>query len=58
MAAAPLAETVRSKFASRLRDGAQQAFLDAYDAGIGELPGLDEPRACSSSSWSRRRPTN
>jgi maltose alpha-D-glucosyltransferase/alpha-amylase len=40
MAAPPLADAVRSKFVSRLRDGAQKAFLDAYYAGIGELPGL------------------
>src|SRR5262249_45369665 len=40
MAAAPLDETVRSKFASRLRDGAQRAFIDAYDTGIGDLAGL------------------
>jgi maltose alpha-D-glucosyltransferase/alpha-amylase len=40
MAAAPLDDAVRSRFASRLRDGAQKAFLDAYDAGIGDLPGL------------------
>jgi len=40
MAAAPLDETVRSRFASRLRDGAQRAFIDAYDAGIADLPGL------------------
>jgi maltose alpha-D-glucosyltransferase/alpha-amylase len=40
MAAPPLDEAVRSKFASRLRDGAQRAFLDAYYTGIGELPGL------------------
>jgi maltose alpha-D-glucosyltransferase/alpha-amylase len=40
MAAAPLSDDVRSRFASRLRDGAQKAFLDAYYAGIGDLPGL------------------
>jgi len=40
MAAPPLSDVVRSKFASRLRDGAQKAFLDAYHAGIGDLPGL------------------
>jgi maltose alpha-D-glucosyltransferase/alpha-amylase len=40
MAAPPLADTVRSRFASRLRDSAQKAFLDAYYAGIGEQPGL------------------
>jgi maltose alpha-D-glucosyltransferase/alpha-amylase len=40
MAAPPLADTVRSRFASRLREGAQRAFLDAYYAGIGEQPGL------------------
>jgi maltose alpha-D-glucosyltransferase / alpha-amylase len=40
MAAPPLSDVVRSKFASRLREGAQRAFLDAYYAGIGDLPGL------------------
>jgi maltose alpha-D-glucosyltransferase/alpha-amylase len=40
MAAPPLADTVRSRFASHLRDGAQRAFLDAYYAGVGEQPGL------------------
>jgi len=36
---APLPEATRAKFVKRLRDGAQQAFLDAYRTG--ELPGLD-----------------
>jgi len=40
LAAPPLAEAARSKFASRLRDCAQRAFLEAYDTGIGDLPGL------------------
>jgi maltose alpha-D-glucosyltransferase/alpha-amylase len=38
---APLPEATRAKFIKRLRDGAQQAFLDAYRAGAGGLPGLD-----------------
>jgi maltose alpha-D-glucosyltransferase/alpha-amylase len=38
---APLPEQTRAKFVKRLRDGAQQAFLDAYRAGVGDLPGLD-----------------
>jgi maltose alpha-D-glucosyltransferase/alpha-amylase len=38
---APLPEQTRAKFVKRLRDGAQEAFLDAYRAGAGELPGLD-----------------
>jgi maltose alpha-D-glucosyltransferase/alpha-amylase len=38
---APLAEATRAKFIKRLRDGAQQAFLDAYRAGAGDLPGID-----------------
>jgi maltose alpha-D-glucosyltransferase/alpha-amylase len=38
---APLPEATRAKFIKRLRDGAQQAFLDAYRAGAGALPGLD-----------------
>jgi maltose alpha-D-glucosyltransferase/alpha-amylase len=40
MAAPPLPDEVRSRFASRLREGAQRAFLDAYRAGVGDLPGL------------------
>ena len=38
---APLPEATRAKFVKRLRDGAQQAFLDAYRSGVGDLPGLD-----------------
>ncbi len=38
---APLAEATRAKFVKRLRDGAQEAFLDAYRGGVGDLPGLD-----------------
>jgi maltose alpha-D-glucosyltransferase/alpha-amylase len=38
---APLPEATRAKFVKRLRDGAQEAFLDAYRAGVGDLPGLD-----------------
>jgi maltose alpha-D-glucosyltransferase / alpha-amylase len=38
---APLPEATRAKFIKRLRDGAQEAFLDAYRAGVGDLPGLD-----------------
>jgi maltose alpha-D-glucosyltransferase/alpha-amylase len=38
---APLPEATRTKFVKRLRDGAQEAFLDAYRAGVGGLPGLD-----------------
>jgi maltose alpha-D-glucosyltransferase/alpha-amylase len=38
---APLPEATRAKFIKRLRDGAQQAFLDAYRAGATGLPGLD-----------------
>jgi maltose alpha-D-glucosyltransferase/alpha-amylase len=38
---APLPEATRQKFIKRLRDGAQQAFLDAYRAGATGLPGLD-----------------
>jgi len=38
---APLAEATRAKFVKRLRDGAQQAFLDAYREGAAALPGLD-----------------
>src|SRR6185437_157008 len=38
---APLPETTRAKFVKRLRDGAQDAFLEAYRAGASELPGLD-----------------
>jgi maltose alpha-D-glucosyltransferase/alpha-amylase len=37
---APLPEATRAKFVKRLRDGAQEAFLDAYRAGVGDLPGL------------------
>ncbi len=37
---APLPEGTRAKFVKRLRDGAQEAFLDAYRAGVGDLPGL------------------
>jgi maltose alpha-D-glucosyltransferase/alpha-amylase len=40
LAAPPLPDEVRSRFASRLRDGAQRAFLEAYRAGVGDLPGL------------------
>ena len=40
MAAPPLPEALRSRFASSLRDGAQKAFRDAYYAGVEELPGL------------------
>ena len=40
LAAPPLPDEVRSRFASRLRDGAQRAFLEAYQAGVGDLPGL------------------
>jgi maltose alpha-D-glucosyltransferase / alpha-amylase len=38
---APLPEATRAKFIKRLRDGAQEGFLDAYRAGAGHLPGLD-----------------
>jgi maltose alpha-D-glucosyltransferase/alpha-amylase len=38
---APLPEATRAKFVKRLRDGAQEAFLEAYRAGAGGLPGLD-----------------
>jgi maltose alpha-D-glucosyltransferase/alpha-amylase len=38
---APLPEATRAKFVKRLRDGAQEAFLEAYRAGAGHLPGLD-----------------
>jgi maltose alpha-D-glucosyltransferase/alpha-amylase len=38
---APLPEATRAKFVKRLRDGAQDAFLEAYRAGAAELPGLD-----------------
>ena len=38
---APLPEATRAKFVKRLRDGAQDAFLQAYRAGASELPGLD-----------------
>jgi maltose alpha-D-glucosyltransferase/alpha-amylase len=38
---APLPEGTRAKFIKRLRDGAQEAFLDAYRAGAVALPGLD-----------------
>jgi len=38
---APLPEATRARFIKRLRDGAQQAFLDAYRAGVTGLPGLD-----------------
>jgi len=38
---APLAEATRAKFVKRLRDGAQEAFLDAYRDGASDLPGLD-----------------
>ncbi len=40
MAAPPLSDVARSRFASRLREGAQKAFLDAYLEGVSELPGL------------------
>ncbi len=40
LASATLSEDVRERFVSRLRDGASKAFLDAYHAGIGDLPGL------------------
>ncbi|HSI02195.1 MAG TPA: maltose alpha-D-glucosyltransferase [Reyranella sp.] len=40
---APLPEATRAKFVKRLRDGAQEAFLEAYRAGAGHLPGLDNP---------------
>jgi maltose alpha-D-glucosyltransferase/alpha-amylase len=38
---APLPEATRAKFVKRLRDGAQQFFLDAYRTGASDLPGLD-----------------
>jgi maltose alpha-D-glucosyltransferase / alpha-amylase len=38
---APLPEATRAKFVKRLRDGAQEAFIEAYRAGAGTLPGLD-----------------
>ena len=38
---APLAEATRAKFIKRLRDGAHDAFLEAYRAGAGGRPGLD-----------------
>jgi maltose alpha-D-glucosyltransferase/alpha-amylase len=38
---APLPEATRAKFVKRLRDGAQQAFLEAYRSGVGDLRGLD-----------------
>jgi len=38
---APLPEATRAKFIKRLRDGAQEAFLEAYRAGAAGLPGLD-----------------
>jgi maltose alpha-D-glucosyltransferase/alpha-amylase len=40
LANAPLAEDQRARFITRVRDGASQAFLDAYYAGVAELPGL------------------
>jgi len=38
---APLPEQTRAKFIKRLRDGAQEAFLEAYREGVRDLPGLD-----------------
>ena len=40
LAAPPLSDVARSRFVSRLRDGAQAAFLAAYDEGVTGLPGL------------------
>ena len=40
LANAPLAEDQRARFITRMRDGASKAFLDAYYAGVAELPGL------------------
>ncbi len=40
LTSAPLPETTRAKFVKRLRDGAQEAFLEAYRTGAGDLPGI------------------
>jgi len=40
LAAAPLPEIERAAFVSRLRDGAEKAFLDAYYAGLKDELGL------------------
>ena len=40
LAAAPLPESERADFVSRLRDGAEKAFLDAYYAGLKDELGL------------------
>jgi maltose alpha-D-glucosyltransferase/alpha-amylase len=37
--AAPLPEATRAKFVKRLRDGAQEAFLEAYRTVASDLPG-------------------
>jgi maltose alpha-D-glucosyltransferase/alpha-amylase len=41
---APLLEATRAKFVKRLRDGAQDAFLEAYRAGAARLPGVDNSK--------------
>jgi maltose alpha-D-glucosyltransferase / alpha-amylase len=40
MAAARVPEEIRRKVLTRLWDGARRAFLDAYHAAVGDLPGL------------------
>ncbi|UYN97784.1 MAG: maltose alpha-D-glucosyltransferase [Enhydrobacter sp.] len=40
LASAPLSEATRTKFVSRLRDGAQKMFLQAYHDVASDLPGL------------------
>jgi len=40
MAAARVPEEIRRKVLTRLWDGARRAFLDAYYAAVGDLPGL------------------
>jgi maltose alpha-D-glucosyltransferase/alpha-amylase len=40
LTSAPLPEATRAKFVKRLRDGAQQTFLEAYRTGVGDLPGI------------------
>jgi maltose alpha-D-glucosyltransferase/alpha-amylase len=39
-AIAPIGEDQRARFITRMRDGASRAFLDAYYAGVADLPGL------------------
>jgi len=53
---APLPEATRAKFVKRLRDGAQQAFLDAYRSGASDPARPSTIWICWLSSCSRRRP--